>query len=397
MSDNSGNSRPPGSDHESPQDGEIGLLDFLIVLARDKYLIVGLSLVAGVIAAIAALLMPNIYTASTRILPPQNTVIPSLSQVENAGALGANVPGLRNPSDLYVGMLKSRTVADNLIKKANLSTHFGHKLLSDTRGALGRATRIAAGRDGIIVIEVEDEDPQRAAMLANGYVDELLALSNVLAITAASQRRLFFERQLAITRDNLAKTEMAASQALEKGGLANVDVQSRAILETTARLRAQIAAKDIEISAMRTFATDRNPELLRAQDALLAMKRELRRTEGATGTDNGNPAPSMGLENVRLLRDVKYNEALYALLARQYELSKIDEANDAGIIQVLDQAVAPERKSRPNRTIIVLVTMLVAGVVAVVLSLAREVFRRSMGDPSQSERLRALKRALRLR
>ena len=98
---------------------------------------------------------------------------------------------------------------------------------------------------------MDDEDPKRAAALANGYVEELLKLTTVLTVTSASQRRLFFERQFAQTKESLAKAETAARVALEKGGLANIDAQSRAMLETTAVLRAQIAAKEVEISAMR--------------------------------------------------------------------------------------------------------------------------------------------------
>ncbi|MGH9427309.1 MAG: GNVR domain-containing protein, partial [Terriglobia bacterium] len=299
--------------------------------------------------------------------------------------------------DLYIGMLKSRTVADNLIQRFDLNKLYEQKFQSDTRKMLERLTQINAGKDGIITIEVDDKDPKRAAALANAYVDELYKLTQTLAVTEASQRRLFFERQFAQTRENLARAEMAARQALEKGGLANVDAQSRGILETTAKLRAQISAKEIELSAMRTFATGRNPDLVRGQEELVAMKGELAKIEGATGiTGNARgSAAALGLDNVRLLREVKYNEALYELLAKQYELARIDEANDAAIIQVLDKALEPEKKSKPKRALIVILTALVAGFFAIIWAFIREAGERARQNPQQAERLETLRRYVR--
>src|SRR6266571_5476824 len=311
---------PEGS---SAEEDEISLLDLLIVLAKHKGLVLGLPLVAAVVAAIVSLLLPNVYTGTTKILPPQQSASAASALLNQlGGALGGVLGGAggsalgRNPNDLYVGMLKSRTVADNLISRFELGKIYDEDRLSDTRKRLEKETTIAAGRDGIIAIEVEDRDPKRAAELANAYVDELMKLTKVLAVTEASQRRLFFERQLELAKDSLARSEASTRQALQKGGLVLVEGQGRVMAETSARLRAEITVKEIQIGAMRTFASDQNPELQRTQQQLEVLRRELARIEGTSGAGSSRPEePNVkGIENLRLLREMRYNEVTYELL-----------------------------------------------------------------------------------
>ena len=380
------------------QEDEISLLDLLIVLAKHKKLILGLPFGAAVVAAVVSLLLPNIYTGTTKILPPQqnqSAAIAMLGQLgTQLGGLAGSALGVRNPNDLYVGMLKSRTVADNLISRFELRKLYEAKTSDDTRKELGSNSRITSGRDGIIVIEFDDKEPKRAATIANAYVEELYKLTQTLAVTEASQRRLFFERQLDQTRKNLASAEAAARQGLEKGGLVIVDAQGRGIVETTARLRGQISVKEIQISAMRAFATGQNPDLKQAQHELEAMKRELGKIEGgASGPEAaGVAATPEGMDNLRLLRDVRYYETIFELLAKQYEIAKIDEARDASIVQVLDKAVEPERKSKPSRALIVILTALVAGFLAVIWVFIKEAGERARQNPEQASRLETLRR-----
>jgi uncharacterized protein involved in exopolysaccharide biosynthesis len=345
--------------------------------------------------------MPNVYTGTTRILPPQQSASAATALLNQlGGALGGlaglagGAAGIRNPSDLYVGMLKSRTVADSLISRFELGKVYDEDRLSDTRKRLEKETTIAAGRDGIITIEVDDRDPKRAAELANAYVEELMKLSKVLAVTEASQRRLFFERQLVQAKDNLTAAEITARQGLQKGGLAQVDAQGRSMIEVTARLRAQISVKEVQLGAMRTFAAEGNPELQRAQQELEALRRELARIEGSSATASvgrADASGNAGLDNLSRLRDVKYYEFLYELLAKQFELAKIDEARDATIVQVLDRAIEPDRKSKPRRTLIVLLWALVALFAGILSAFVREAAARAKADPKQNSRLEALR------
>ena len=299
---------------------EISLLDLLIVLAKHKRVVLGVPLIVAVAAAVISLFLSNIYTGTTRILPPQQSASAAsslLNQLGGAlgglGGLAGGSLGARNPSDLYVGMLKSRTVADNLIGRFELNEVYKQKLQSDTRLTLQGRSSIAAGREGIITVEVDDKDPKRAAELANAYVDELTKLTKVLAVTEASQRRLFFEHQLEQAKDNLTAAEIAARQGLQKGGLAQVDAQGRSMIEVTARLRAQISVKEVQISSMRTFAAEGNPELQRTQQELEALRRELARVEGSSpiaALGKGDAAGNTGLSNLGRLRRSGFGNAM---------------------------------------------------------------------------------------
>ncbi len=385
------------NDSAEPADDEVSLLDLLIVLAKHKRLVLGLPAAAAVVSAAISLLLPNIYTGTTKVLPPQQTQSTSavLAQLGSLAGLagGAVAAGLKNPNDLYVGMLKSRTVADNLIQRFDLNKLYDKKYPSETRKQLEKETTIIAGKDGIITIEVEDRDPKRAADLANAYVDELFKLTTVLAVTEASQRRLFFERQLDLARVNLVKAETEARKALEQGGLAAVDVQGRSAVETAARLRAQISVKEVQIGAMRTFAAEGNPELKLAQQEIEVMRRELAKSEGAAPNKTARSVAreNSGIDNLGLLRDVKYYETMYGLLAQQYESAKIDEAKDSAIIQVMDKAIEPDRKSKPRLGLIVSFSGLGALFLSIICAFVSEALERARGDPQRAEQIQAFK------
>jgi uncharacterized protein involved in exopolysaccharide biosynthesis len=380
-------------------DDEINLLDLLIVLAKHKKLVLGLPFGAAVVAAIVSFLLPNIYTGTTRILPPQQSqsataaVLNQLTgQLGGLPSIASSALGIKNPNDLYVGMLKSRTVADSIISRFDLKKIYQEETYQYARKKLQESTVISSGRDGIIIIEVDDRDPKRAAEVADAYVDELYKLTQTLAVTDASQRRLFFERQLDQARKNLTAAEGAARKGLEQGGLVVVDVQGRAMVETTARLRGQITAKEIQISSMRAFATEQNPELQQAQHELDAMRSELSKIEGtASGRHKGaNLATPEGMENLNLLRDVKYYETIFELLAKQFEIAKIDEARDASLIQVLDKAVEPERRSKPRRAMIVILTATVATFAAIIWAFLKEAIEKLRLDPAHGRRFEEL-------
>ena len=378
-----------------PADDEVSLLDLLVVLAKNKKLILGVPFLVAVLISGITLLMTNIYTATTKILPPQQSQSAAsafLAQFAGLAGMAGGAAGLKNPNDIYVAMLKSRSVADNLIRRFDLMKLYEAKYLSQARSVLESVTKITAGKDGIISVEVDDKDPKRAADMANAYVEELLKLTQVLAVTEASQRRLFFENQFIQAKDNLAKAEVAARQGLQHGGLVKVDDQGRAMVEVTARLRGQITVKEVQIGAMRAFATDQNPSLNLAQQELESLKRELAKIEGTGGAKAATSSPSgQGMDNLRLLRDVKYYEVIFELLARQYELAKLDEAKDSAVIQVMDKAIEPDQKSKPRRKMIVLLSALVAFFLAILGAFALEWAAGAKSDPQRAERLQALK------
>src|SRR6266849_4331434 len=349
--------------------------DHLIILAKRKWFIFKIAGSAFVLSVVISLLLPKTYTANAKIMPPQQNqsmgAVAALSQLGPlAGLAGAGL-GLRNPSDLYVAMLHSQTVADALVDRFSLMTAFKARLRIDARKRLEGLTEITAAKEGVISISVEDRDPRRAAELANGYVEELEKLTKTLAVTEAGKRRLFFEREVKMASDDLANAEVALKQTQEKTGLILLDSQSRAMIESLTSLRASIAAQEVKVQAMRSFATTENPDLVLAEQELATMRAQLDRLERGQGKRSVadvpmENVPTAGLEYIRKLRNVKYHEALFALLAKQYEAAKIDEARDALIVQQLDKATPPEKKSGPHRLLIVLTVTVVAVMVACV-------------------------------
>jgi uncharacterized protein involved in exopolysaccharide biosynthesis len=273
--------------------------------------------------------------------------------------------------------------------------------MDDARRRLASITTITPGRDGIISIDVDSHDPKRAAALANAYVEELEKMNERLAVTEAAQRRLFFEKQLQLQKNALASAEVDLQRTQEKTGLIKLDEQGRAIIEAVAEVRAQIAAKEVQIGAMRSFTTDVNPERVRAEAELRGLRQQLAKLEQSGGVLNKGTfvptgkVPEVGLEFVRKLRDVKYHETLFELLAKQYELARLDESKDASIIQVLDRAVPPERKSKPARRQIVLVTAFVSVLFTVLLIALLEAYERAQSDPARAAQIGLIKSYLR--
>jgi uncharacterized protein involved in exopolysaccharide biosynthesis len=195
----------------------------------------------------------------------------------------------------------------------------------------------------------------------------------------------------------LTAAEIAARQGLQKGGLAQVDAQGRSMIEVTARLRAQISAKEVQLGAMRTFAAEGNPELQRTQQELEALRRELGRVEGSSpvaAVRKGDASGNAGLDNLGRLRDVKYYEVLYELLVKQYELAKLDEAKESTVIQIMDRAVEPDFKSKPTRWLMVVLSALVTFLAAILWVLVREAIARVGSNPKQVARMQILKRHL---
>jgi len=379
---------------------EKNLLDLLIVLAKYKKWIIGVPLVASIAAGALSYSLPNVYKATTKLVPPQQQQSSAMALLSQIGG-GASLPGMKNSNDLYIGMLKSRTIADRLVSNFQLAKAYEATSLDATRKTLEGNTTIAAGKDGLISIDVEDLDPKRAANLANAYFSELLRLSKVLAVTEASQRRLFFEQQLETAKNNLAKAEVRLRGQLDASGVVNVDAASLAVIETTGRVRAQISAKEIQLSSMRAFLTPSNPDYRRAEEELNSLRAELSRLENGRKAEDQAPASAdsrqAGSNNIQLLRDVKYYQMLYELLAKQYEVARLDEAKDPSIVQVLDPAVEPEHKFKPRRAIIVLVTGAVTLAASILWALLMEAKRKSESSPLIASRWNELRRHLRIR
>jgi uncharacterized protein involved in exopolysaccharide biosynthesis len=371
-------------DRTAETEPEISLLDLLRVLGRRKRIIAGAGLIAAGLTAVAAFLWPPTYTAEAVILPPQPEqssqamMMGSFAGLGNLGGLaglGAASALLRNPAELYIGILKSRTVAESLIAKFRLPDVYGKGSLTGTRKALERHTTITAGRDSLIRIRVDDRDRTRAAELANAYVDELQSRNSGLALTSASQRRLFFERQLAEEKNALADAEVALKKAQQGSGLVFPQGQSEALIRSIAQLRAEIAGREVQLQSMRAYAAPGNPQLQMVERETTAFREQLDKLERGAPEGLAVPArklPEASLDYVRKLREVKYHELLFEILSRQYEAARIDEVRMAPLVQVVDAAVVPDRKSWPPRTLFTVAAGCLGALGACVVVLVRQ-------------------------
>ncbi|HTZ90596.1 MAG TPA: Wzz/FepE/Etk N-terminal domain-containing protein [Alloacidobacterium sp.] len=397
---------PPGVSHASPND-EVSLLDILIILARRKWLIFKVTAGFGIVALLVSLILPKKYTATTTVLPPQqNSSISSalMSQIGNLGSLGAlagSTIGLKNPNDMFVAMFKSRTVEDAMVKRFGLMEEYHQKYMSTARKAFESHATVESGtKDNLIHISIEDKNPKRAAEMANAYVDEYRNLSQHLAIGEAAQRRLFFEQQMEQAKDNLANAEEALKETQQKTGMIQLDSQARALIESAAALRAQIAAKEVQLEAMRTYATGQNSDVVQAQQELDGLKAQLAKLGGNVDDSSAGlimpkgQVSQAGIEYIRRLRDVKYYDTIFQILARQFELAKLDEAKEGALIQVVDPAIVPDYKSSPKRALITIIATLAGLFIGLFAALFREGLERLRQDPEQSERLDILRKAL---
>ena len=391
------------NDPDNDQEG-VDIVEMLIVVAKRKKAILGTALVAAVVSAAVSLWLPSVYSSEVKLLPPQPAQSSTSMLLSQLGGLAgvAGAAGIKNPADVYVSMLKSRTLADRMIDRFSLQKHYQISSREKARGRLEASTTIVAGKEGLITLQVDDEDQNLVASMANAYVEELFRLTKTLAVTEAAQRRLFFERELENAKNNLVKSEIALKGAMAEHGVVSVDIEGRTQLESIARLRAQATAQEINLSSMKAFVTKDNPEYRRAEEALSSTRAELARLENGrvdSGAVSGedHTANTTGIKNIQLLRDVKYNEMLYGLLAKQYEAARLDEAKDPGVIQVLDQAVRPERKSKPKRAFIVILSTFIATISAIILVLLQEAKNRWLLSPEAPRKWQELKTSIRLK
>ena len=378
-------------DETSPHD--VHLLTLVLILARRWRIIAAACVLAAVIGIALALLLPVRYTAEVTILPPQqqNSMLTSALASEFGGlnsfaSLAGGGLGLKNPNDMYVSMFKSRVVEDELIRRFKLQQEYGKKYLSDTRKAFEKRAAVEGGqKDGLIHIAVQDRDPRRAADIANGYVEQFRTLSQHLAISEASQRLVFLEGQVNESKQHLAEAEDAMRNTEQKTGLIALDSQARALIESAAYLRAQIAAKQVQIEGMRAYATDQNAALTEAQQELAALRAQMQKLTGSQDVDGmivpRGQVTEAGLEYMRKMRDVKYYEAEFGLLSRQLELARIDKAREGSLIQVVDPAYPPDKRSFPHRALIVVFASCAGLFLGILFALLQARFQYLSADP----------------
>lgn len=366
----------------------ISLLDLVIVLVENRKLLIGGPLLIGCAVLALTFVIKPTYTAKTVFLPPQQQQITAAAAaMQSLGSLaGLAGAGVRNPIDQYIAFMQSNRVADRVIDTFNLVELYGKPSHESARKVLASNVRVEGGkRDGLITVEFDDKDPKLAAAIANNYVDQLRKLTAEFVITEAQQRRALFERQLQKTRDKLT----AAQQALQGSGI-NAGVlrtEPKAAADAYASIKAQVTAAEIRLQSMRNYLTEEAPDFKLAQANLTALRGELLKAEAADKTDAGG-------DYIGKYREFRYQETLFELFSKQYELAKLDETREGAVIQVLDVAMPPEHKSKPKRAVLAVVSTVLAELVLLVFVSIRQGWRRRTTEPESQQKLARLRAAL---
>jgi uncharacterized protein involved in exopolysaccharide biosynthesis len=386
---------------------EFDLLDLLLVIAERKNAIILATLIGGLVTTGLVLLMHPVFTAKAVVLPPQQGQSSAglLTQLGNLASLtGLGSSAAKDPNDLYMAVLQSNTVEDGLIKRLNLMAAYKAKKLSQARFTLAGNSKFVSEKGGMISITVKDQDPRRAAQIANAYVDELHDINSRLIIGEAGVRRNFFSQQLALEKDRLTDAEIALQQTEERTGAISPTGQTGVVISQVASLQSQIISREVQLDALRTSSTDQNPDVIRLNTEIAGMRNHMLALESVQ--KNRKPGdisltsrslPEDQVAFLRKQRDVQYHTLIFDLIARQFEAARLDEAKASPLIQVLDKAEPPEKKSGPFRALWTLVGLILGFIFGCARVIASYVHSRVVADPDNAARLAQFRRALSFR
>jgi tyrosine-protein kinase Etk/Wzc len=404
---------PPTREYRPPVEApvqtgiEFDLLDLLLVIAEQKKKIILATVIGLLLAMVLVLLMHPVFTAKAVILPPQQgqSSAAMISQLGNLAALsGLSGAGLKDPNDLYMGILQSNTVQDGLIKRLGLMDAYHVHKLSQARAILTANSKFASEKGSMISITVKDGDPHRAARMANAYVDELHDINSHLIIGEASLRRNFFAQQLTLEKDRLTDAEIALQQTEEKTGAISPSGQTGVVIGQVAALQSQIVSREVQLDALRTSSTEQNPDVIRLNTEIEGLKAKLREMESVQkGRKPGDimltsrSLPEDQVLFLRKQRDVQYHTLIFDLIARQFEAARLDEAKASPVIQVLDTAEPPDRKSGPFRTLWCLVGGFLGFLFGSTRAISSYIYGRVVAVEANAQKLGQFRRALRFR
>jgi len=321
-----------------------------LIRRRIRFLAVNIGVIS-LVALGVSFLLPKWYSARAVLLPPtEEESALSLSQLLPRGLGGLKLPGAPTLSDLFVSVLKSRTVGDRIVERFRLVDRYG---LPDREKALKELdghTKLSLGDEGTIAISVEDRDPKVAAQMANAYVEELDNFNRLTRTSTARRTRQFIEERLGVVEHDLASAENSLSSYQQRKNVALLSPEARGQAEIGAGIMAQKLALEVKLNVLRQSLVESSEEVRRVKEELTAVERQL-------GT-----LPQAGVATMRLWRDLKVQEQLFELLTAQLEEARIRETRDTPTVQVLDAAVPPLHKSRPKRSLVVLAGMMLGGI-----------------------------------
>jgi capsule polysaccharide export protein KpsE/RkpR len=362
-----------------------------------------------VLSTIIAFLIPSRYTSVARLMPPDSQSGSGLAMMAatltggSAGGLGeiaGDLLGVKSSSDLFVGILSSRTAEDALIQKFELKKVYRQQRMENTRQNLADHTNIDVDRKTqIITIAVTDSNPRRAAAMVQAYVEELDHLVAELSTSSARRERIFLEGRLQAVSQDLETAEKSFSQFASKNTAINVPEQGKAMVDAAAILQGQLIAAQSELEGLKQIYTDNNVRVRSITARVDELQHQLDKLAGkgegtsdtSTSGQNGESMypsirklPLLGVTYADLYRRTKVQEAVFESLTQEFELAKVQEAKEIPIVKVLDLPDIPEQKSYPPRSKFILLGTALAFLVGVTMIFSNAMWERvDAGDPGK--------------
>ena len=338
------------------------------------------------VSTLVTFLVPKSYISTTELMPPDSQsasasgmamMAAMAAKISGPGSMGGGLGsvagdllGVKTSGALFVGVLRSQTAQDRLVQQFDLRKVYGKRLVKDAQAKLDENTSISEDRkSGIITISVTDHSPQRAAALANAYVNQLNSLVSDLSTSSAHRERVFLESRLKVIKQGLDETSDQFAQFSSKNGTLDMQQEGKAMLDVAGNLAGQMIAAQSQLEGLRQIYTDNNARVRSLSARVTELQKELGKLNGANNAPGANATgpsdlsagmpsirnlPLLGVKYADYYRSVKIQETVYELLTQQYELAKVQEAKETPSVKVLDPALVPEEKSSPPRLIIVL-------------------------------------------
>ncbi len=392
---------------------EINLLDYVKVLIKHRKKIVRNVIVVGLVIVIVSFLLPKTYTAVTTILPPEDTQSTNiLSALSNSPLSNLILNETGTTSDLFVEILKSRSVFDGVLKKEflykktskdaqnkTLLQIINVKSLEKGRKKLAPKINVKASPEGIIRVEVELNDPHLAADVANALVSELDKINKEKNTSRAKNSRVYIETQLKLTEEKLKKASEELGKFQEKYKAISLEEQTKTAIEKAGELKGKILAKNVELGvALQTMKPD-NVLVVQIKKEIEELEKQYNYLQYGNSVALENQkefyipfaeVPGVGLELAKLMREVKVQATVWELLNQQYYHAKIQEARDTPTIQVLDDAIPPELRTKPKRKLLVLIGCFLALILSIFWSFTSEYIDRVRSDSDDFQKTKEI-------
>lgn len=375
---------------EQPREGlSLKVTRFLRLCWQRRRMVFGILVVGISISLAKAKLEHNRYTSTTTFIPPDSSssfsnLMGMMGSSSSAASFGSQMLGLETPGELYLSVLQSRNVLDSLINRFDLAHYYDAHLMVEARNALEGDTVTALDRkSGVITISVTVKDPVLAANIAQGYVAELNRVLTEASNSSARRERIFLEGRVKDVKQQLDETSKALSQFSTRSGAIDIPNQARSMVDAGLRLQTELISGRSQLAAMRQTYSEDNPRVRALEAGNAELERQINAMGGLNQSSGSNPdsknstypsakeLPALGLTYYDLERKVQVQQALWEALTRQYEVAKVEEAEQTPSARVLDVADVPEKKSGPARSLIVMIGAVLSLLVACIAVVAQ--------------------------